>query len=83
MSTIPFFTTIPISMIIPMKVIVSIGTCVTSKPMKTPVKAKGTENMMTKGSTRLSNCAAMTMKTSSTIRAISTPRSPKVSCWLS
>ena len=83
MSTIPFFTTIPMSMISPMNDIVSRGTCVIKRPRKTPEKAKGTENMMTKGSTRLSNCAAITMKTSIMIRSISVVRSPKVSCWLS
>ncbi len=60
-STIALFTTIPISMTIPKNEFTFKVMPVSKNAQITPVKVKGTENMMMNGSSSYSNCAAMTI----------------------
>ena len=80
MSTIPFFTTIPINMMPPRRLITFSVVRERKSAISTPLTAKGTENMMMKGYVSDSNCAAMTMKTSTMMSSAKTPRSEKESC---
>ena len=83
MSTIPFFTTIPIRMRIPIIPIVPRGVPVTQSPRSTPTNANGIENMITKGLMNDSNWDAITIYTRMMIIARSMMRSPNISCWSS
>ena len=56
---------------------------VAQRPSTTPMKPKGTLNMMTNGFTKFSNCAAITMYTSMRMRSSSVTRSFIISCWSS
>ena len=57
MSTMPFFTMMPIRMRMPTNAMEPKAVPVLHKPKNSPVKVKGMENMMTKGFIRFSNCA--------------------------
>ena len=83
MSTIPFFTTIPMRMRIPIRPITPRGVPVTKRPRSTPTNANGIENMITNGLMNDSNCEAITMYTRMMIITRSIIRSPNVSCWSS
>ena len=51
--------------------------------MATPTKANGTENIITNGARKASNCDAITIYTRMTISTISTIRSANISFWSS
>ena len=57
----PFFVTMPTSMIAPISAMSDSGVEVSHNARKTPVKANGMVNMMMKGNFSDSNCVAMTM----------------------
>ena len=61
MSTIPFFTTIPMRMSTPMSPMTPRGVFVITSPRITPTNANGIENMIANGLMNDSNWDAITM----------------------
>ena len=57
----PFFVTMPTSMMAPIRAMSDSGVEVIHRARKTPVKANGMVNMMMNGNLSDSNCVAMTM----------------------
>ncbi len=83
MSTIPFFTTIPISMIAPIIDMMLSVWPVIQRMRNTPENANSSDVMMMPGYVKLSNWAAITMYTSRMMSSPSERRSENESCWSS
>ena len=67
-------------MTIPIMPIIPRAMSVAQRPISTPVKANGIENIITNGPIKDSNCEAITIYTRMMISTISRPISENISC---